>query len=93
MGLKSFSRARAIHIMLVYTGGCNGCDIEIVNAVRIWRFISLLLASFYGLYGVFLIIIFLLIDLSSRYSFGLSYTFPVSPYDKAYLNESLIPFT
>lgn len=33
MGLKSISRARAVHIMLVYTGGCNGCDIEIVNCV------------------------------------------------------------
>lgn len=33
MGLKSFSRKRAVHIMLVYTGGCNGCDIEIVNTV------------------------------------------------------------
>ncbi|BAW31944.1 MAG TPA: NADH-quinone oxidoreductase subunit B family protein [Methanothermobacter sp.] len=33
MGLKSYARARAIHAMLVYTGGCNGCDIEIVNAV------------------------------------------------------------
>jgi len=33
MGLKSFSRSRAVHAMLVYTGGCNGCDIEIVNAV------------------------------------------------------------
>ncbi len=33
MGLKSYSRARAIHLMLVYTGGCNGCDIEVVNAV------------------------------------------------------------
>lgn len=31
MSLKSFSRARAVHVMLVYTGGCNGCDIEIVN--------------------------------------------------------------
>ena len=33
MSLKSFSRARAVHVMLVYTGGCNGCDIEIVNCV------------------------------------------------------------
>jgi len=33
MGVKSYARARAIHAMLVYTGGCNGCDIEIVNAV------------------------------------------------------------
>ena len=33
MGLKTHSRSKAIHIMLVYTGGCNGCDIEIVNSV------------------------------------------------------------
>ncbi len=38
MGIKSFSRARAIHVMLVYTGGCNGCDIEIVNSVLSPRF-------------------------------------------------------
>lgn len=33
MGLKGLSRSKSIHVMLVYTGGCNGCDIEIVNAV------------------------------------------------------------
>ena len=33
MSLKSYSRGRAVHVMLVYTGGCNGCDIEIVNCV------------------------------------------------------------
>ena len=38
MGIKSFSRARAIHVMLVYTGGCNGCDIEIVNTILSPRF-------------------------------------------------------
>jgi len=31
--LKEKSRKSAVHIMLVYTGGCNGCDIEVVNAV------------------------------------------------------------
>ncbi|CDG65883.1 MAG: energy-converting hydrogenase subunit [Methanobacterium sp.] len=33
MSLKSYSRGRAVHVMLVYTGGCNGCDIEIVNCI------------------------------------------------------------
>jgi energy-converting hydrogenase B subunit M len=33
MSIKSYARARAVHLMLVYTGGCNGCDIEIVNCV------------------------------------------------------------
>lgn len=31
--LKELSRKKCIHIMLVYTGGCNGCDIEVVNCV------------------------------------------------------------
>lgn len=31
--MKGLSRKRAVHVMLVYTGGCNGCDIEVVNAV------------------------------------------------------------
>ena len=31
--LTEISRKNAVHIMLVYTGGCNGCDIEVVNAL------------------------------------------------------------
>lgn len=38
MSLKSFSRSKSIHLMLCYTGGCNGCDIEIVNCVLSPRF-------------------------------------------------------
>ena len=30
---KKSSRKKSIHVMLVYTGGCNGCDIEVLNAV------------------------------------------------------------
>uniref|UniRef100_A0A7C3J4A7 NADH:ubiquinone oxidoreductase-like 20kDa subunit domain-containing protein n=1 Tax=Candidatus Methanomethylicus mesodigestus TaxID=1867258 RepID=A0A7C3J4A7_9CREN len=33
MTLKSTSRKNAIHVMLFYSGGCNGCDIEVVNAL------------------------------------------------------------
>ncbi len=31
--MKKASRKRAVHVMLVYTGGCNGCDIEVLNAL------------------------------------------------------------
>jgi len=31
--VKALARKRAIHVMLVYTGGCNGCDIEVAAAV------------------------------------------------------------
>ena len=34
MSLKTLSRSKAIHVMLVYTGGCNGCDIEIVKNIH-----------------------------------------------------------
>jgi len=33
MSLKATSRKNAVHVMLAYTGGCNGCEIEVVNAV------------------------------------------------------------
>jgi len=33
VGLKATARKNAIHALLVYSGGCNGCDIEVVNAV------------------------------------------------------------
>ncbi|MFH1055459.1 MAG: hypothetical protein V1744_05125 [Candidatus Altiarchaeota archaeon] len=30
---KKLSRKRSVHIMLAYTGGCNGCEIEVLNAL------------------------------------------------------------
>ena len=33
MTLKATARKNAIHMMLFYSGGCNGCDIEVVNAL------------------------------------------------------------
>ncbi|MGC8936163.1 MAG: NADH-quinone oxidoreductase subunit B family protein [Candidatus Methanomethylicaceae archaeon] len=33
MGLKATARKNAIHAMLVYAVGCNGCDIEVLNAL------------------------------------------------------------
>ncbi|MBU0762851.1 MAG: hypothetical protein KKD39_07475 [Candidatus Altiarchaeota archaeon] len=31
--MRGMARKRSIHVMLVYTGGCNGCDIEVLNAL------------------------------------------------------------
>ena len=78
-----------IIIALTFISSMMFSNVEVVNAVRIWRFIALLLASFYGLYGVGLSIILLLINLCSLYSFDLSYTFPVAPFDLSYLKETL----
>ncbi|HIP91676.1 MAG TPA: hypothetical protein EYH21_05205 [Methanothermococcus okinawensis] len=29
--IKEYSRKKCIHVILAYTGGCNGCDIDTVN--------------------------------------------------------------
>ncbi|MDO4375626.1 MAG: spore germination protein [bacterium] len=64
-------------------------NVELSGAIRIWRFIAMIIASFYGLYGVALAFIFFIVSLSSFESFGLPYTFPVVPFSLPYLKETL----
>lgn len=64
-------------------------NVELSGAIRIWRFIAMIIASFYGLYGVAIAFIFFIVSLSSYSSFGLPYTFPVVPFSLPYLKETL----
>lgn len=64
-------------------------NVELSGAIRIWRFITMIISSFYGLYGVALSFIFFIVSLSSYSSFGLPYTFPVVPFSLPYLKETL----
>ena len=64
-------------------------NVELSGAIRIWRFITMIISSFYGLYGVALAFIFFIVSLSSYSSFGLPYTFPVVPFSLPYLKETL----
>lgn len=79
-----------IIVALTFISSMVFSNIEIVNAVRIWRFLSLIMASFFGLYGISIIFIALIVNISSYYSFGLSYTYPVAPFDINYLRKTLI---
>ena len=79
-----------IIIALTFISSMVFSNVEIVNSVRVWRFISLILASFYGLYGMAIAFIMLLVNLCSYYSFDLSYTFPVAPFDLTYLKQTLL---
>lgn len=65
-------------------------DTEIIDALRYWRFISLFIASIFGLYGVGLSIIFLFINLCNYEVLGNSYLYPIAPFDRVYLKETLI---
>ena len=59
-------------------------DIDVVNSIRIWKIIILLLSSFLGLYGLFIGSLLFLIKITSMNSFGYDYTLPIYPFS---LNE------
>ena len=54
-------------------------SIEVINAIRWWRFILMILASFFGLYGIFIGIILFFTNLSNTKSFSKDYLFPYAP--------------
>ena len=65
-------------------------DVEIMNAIRAWRFIFLVFASLFGLYGLGMAFIILITSLASYESLGKPYLFPIAPFDMSYIKETLI---
>ena len=65
-------------------------DQEMVNGLRFYRFLFLLLSSFFGLYGLNIGVLLFLIHLSSLKVLNKSYTFPVAPFSKKYFNKILL---
>ncbi len=64
-------------------------DSEITGAIRTWRFIFLIFAAIYGLYGIGLGFIAFLINITSYKSMYLNYTFPLDPTDKTYMKDTI----
>ena len=56
-------------------------DNDIVNTIRVWKLIFLILAAFVGLYGIFIASLLFLIRISSIKSYGFDYTIPYSPFN------------
>lgn len=54
-------------------------SIEVVNAIRFWRFILIILASIMGLYGIILGIILIISNISCTKSIDEDYLFPFAP--------------
>lgn len=67
-------------------------SVEMISAVRWWRIIMMLLATFFGIYGMFLGCIFLLSKLSSLSSFGKPYLAPFAPIIPSEQKDALIRF-
>ena len=69
-----------IVIALSSIAGFVFTSIELVNAIRVYRIIFILLASLLGIYGIYLGSVFLLYKLITLKSFGKPYLAPFSPF-------------
>lgn len=52
---------------------------EVINAIRWWRFLLMILSSIFGIYGIFIGIILIITNLSDTKSFDKDYLFPFAP--------------
>jgi len=78
-----------IIIALTFITGLVFTDYETVSNLRFYRFIFLIAASFYGIFGVVCAFIFFLIQINSSYSFNKPYFFPIAPFDKTYFKKTI----
>ena len=64
-------------------------ELEVINAIRYFRFIFLILASMYGLFGIALALIYFLIHITSVKTAGKPYYYPIVPFDFTYIKKTL----
>ena len=79
-----------IVIALSSIAGFVFTSIELVNAVRIYRIIFLVLASILGVYGIYLGSVYLLFKLITLTSFDKPYLAPFSPFIKTEQKDAII---
>ena len=79
-----------IVIALSSIAGFVFTSIELVNAIRIYRIIFLILASLLGIYGIYLGAVYLLYKLVTLTSFNKPYLAPFSPFIKIEQKDAII---
>ncbi|MBQ7136846.1 MAG: spore germination protein [Bacilli bacterium] len=62
----------------------------LTSAIRYYRIFLLILSTFFGIYGIFIGLIFLITKLCSITSFGFPYMAPLSPIIKSELKDTII---
>lgn len=65
-------------------------DSDMVNSIRIWKLILLLLSAFTGLYGIFIGTLLFIIKLCSIESYGFDYTIPNAPLNMKMQKNNII---
>lgn len=78
-----------IVIAITFISSLIFTDLEIINAIRHWRFFFLVVCSIYGLYGIGLSLIFFIANMSNYEVFNKPYFYPISPFDSSYIKETL----
>ena len=71
-----------IMIIVVAISAISGLvfqSIEVVNAIRYWRFILIILSSILGLFGIFIGIVLIILNLSDAKSIDEDYLYPFAP--------------
>lgn len=81
-----------IVIALSSIAGFVFTSIELVNAVRVYRIIFLILASILGVYGIYLGAVYLLFRLITLTSFNKPYLAPFSPFIKKEQKDAIIKY-
>ena len=78
-----------IVIAITFISSMIFTDQELVNSLRHYRFLWLILSSIFGVYGLFLGIIIFLIHISDLKVLGKPYTYPLAPFDLTYIKKTL----
>ena len=79
-----------IVIAITFISSLTFSNVEINNSLRFFRFIFILLAGFFGLYGITLGLLFFLLYTTNITSFNKPYFAPLAPFNKEYFNDSVI---
>ena len=65
-------------------------ELELINAIRFFRFVFLISAALYGLYGIALAFIYFLIHINNTKTIGKPYYYPIAPFDFNYMKQTLL---
>ena len=79
-----------IVISISAISGLAFSSVEMIYALRWWRFIMLFLAMFFGLFGIFVGFIILLASLVTTSSLSIPYLAPFSPFIKEEIKDTII---
>ncbi len=63
---------------------------EIVSALRYFRFVFLFSATLYGLFGIFIALIYFFVHITELKSMQNPYFFPIAPFEKTYITKGLL---